>query len=98
MRNSLTLLVLLAALACMSGCSIAPPKTIVQVIAPPDAYLQDCAHAPRPADNTVNGAMQGIANERAVVESCDWADKAALRAWKAGVTASGNKLVTPIPR
>lgn len=91
MRNSLTLLVLLAAVACMSGCATAPPKTIVQVIAPPDAYLQDCAHAPRPADNTINGAMQGIANERAVVEGCDWADKAALRAWKAKNTAAASQ-------
>jgi hypothetical protein len=88
MRNSLVVLVLLVASVCMSGCATQPPRTIVQVVAPPDSLLQDCQHAPRPADSTVNGLLLGIVNERNVVESCDWADKAALRAWKAGVTAS----------
>jgi hypothetical protein len=90
MRNSLIMVALLAALACMSGCAT-QPRTVVQVLSPPDAYLQDCAHAPRPADNTVNGAFQGIANERAVVEGCDWADKAALRAWKAKNTQAATQ-------
>lgn len=74
-----------------AGCATAP-QTIVQVQTPPDSLLQDCQHAARPADNTVYGLMLGVMNERAVMESCDWADKAALRAWKAGVLAgSGGK-------
>lgn len=80
-------LVLIVAVA-LAGCAAAPPVHTVTVVTPPDSLLQDCAHAPRPADNTVNGLMLGIVNERAVVESCDWADKAALRAWKAGVQAA----------
>lgn len=82
MRNNAIVLVLLLAVACMSGCA-APPQTIVKAILPPDDLLQDCAHAARPSDVTVTGLLQGIANERAVVETCDWADKAALRTWKA---------------
>ncbi|APF87610.1 hypothetical protein BCR16_12755 [Ralstonia solanacearum FJAT-1458] len=81
-RLVLTLAVVLA------GCAAAPPVHVVTVITPPDSLLQDCSHAPRPADNTVNGLMLGIVSERAVVESCDWSDKAALRAWKAGVQAA----------
>jgi len=50
----------------------------------PDAYLQDCAHAPRPAGKTVADLAQALINERAAMEACDWRDKAALRAWKAG--------------
>ena len=88
MRNSLVVLTLLLAAACMSGCASVVPQTIVHVETPPDSLLQDCKHAARPADNTVNGLLLGIVNERSVVESCDWADKAALRAWKAGVTAA----------
>jgi hypothetical protein len=89
MRSSLIIFILLAASACMSGCGIVPvPKDTVQVLTPPDDLLQDCKHAARPADSTVNGLMLGIVNERNVVESCDWSDKAALRAWKAGATAS----------
>lgn len=87
MRNSLVVLALLAAVACMSGCATVKPVPIIQVQTPPDSLLQDCQHAPRPSDDTVNGLMLGIINERNVVESCDWSDKAALRAWKAGVTA-----------
>ncbi|OXI42107.1 Rz1-like lysis system protein LysC [Burkholderia aenigmatica] len=50
----------------------------------PDAYLQDCAHAPRPAGKTVADLAQALIDERAAMEACDWRDKAALRAWKAG--------------
>ena len=91
MRNSLVILALLAACACMSGCAAPEVRTVVQVQTPPDSLLQDCQHAPRPADPTVNGLMLGIINERNVLEACDWADKAALRAWKAGVTAASGK-------
>lgn len=49
----------------------------------PDAYLQDCAHAPRPAGKTVADLAQALIDERAAMEACDWRDKAALRAWKA---------------
>lgn len=68
--------VLLAALlaGCASGSGI------------PDAYLQDCAHAPRPAGKTVADLAQALINERAAMEACDWRDKAALRAWKATPT------------
>lgn len=91
MRNSLVMFSLLSAVACMSGCSLfkpLEPKIVVQVQTPPDSLLQDCQHAPRPIDSTVNGLAIGIVNERNVVESCDWSDKAALRAWKAGVTSA----------
>jgi hypothetical protein len=70
----------------LAGCSTVP-QTIIKTATPPDGLLQDCAHAPRPSDNTVNGLALGIIAERTVVESCDWADKKALRAWKAGVEA-----------
>lgn len=82
--NLLVILVLLAATACMSGCASAP-KTVVQIMTPPDSLLQDCMHAPRPTGNTVTDLAQAVINERGVIESCDWADKAALRAWKAQV-------------
>lgn len=87
MRNSLVILALLTAVACMSGCATAPlpPKVLVET--PPDSLLQDCQHAPRPSGNTTADLAQGVINERGVVESCDWSDKAALRTWKAGVTA-----------
>jgi hypothetical protein len=85
MRNSLVILALLVATACMSGCATAP-QTIVQVLTPPDGLLQDCTHAPRPTGNTTGDLAQAVINERGVTESCDWADKAALRAWKATVT------------
>ncbi|WP_424945301.1 Rz1-like lysis system protein LysC [Burkholderia cenocepacia] len=49
----------------------------------PDAYLQDCAHAPRPVGKTVADLAQALIDERAAMEACDWRDKAALRAWKA---------------
>lgn len=90
MRNSLVVLVLLVAAACMSGCAVSQPQTKVVVETPPDSLLQDCQHAPRPADNTVNGLLLAVVNERGVTESCDWADKAALRAWKAGVSAASS--------
>jgi hypothetical protein len=83
--NLLVILVLLAATLCMSGCAVAP-KTVIQVLTPPDSLLQDCAHAPRPSGNTVADLAQAVINERGVIETCDWADKAALRAWKAQVT------------
>jgi len=88
MLNKIVAGLLLAALA---ACGSAPPQIISSVQTPPDSLLQDCQHAPRPADNTVNGLMLGIINERNVTESCDWADKAALRAWKAGVEAAAPK-------
>lgn len=87
MRNSLVLLALLTAVACMSGCASAPPPPKVITQTPPDSLLQDCQHAPRPSGNTMGDLAQAVVNERGVVESCDWSDKAALRAWKAGVTA-----------
>lgn len=74
----------------LSACAIAP-TSVPSVQTPPDSLLQDCQHAGRPADNTVYGLMLGIMNERAVVEGCDWSDKAALRAWKAGVLAGQAK-------
>jgi hypothetical protein len=78
------------AVALLAGCVHAPPPPpVVQVLAPPDGLLQDCQHAPRPAGDTMEDLAQAVINERGVVESCDWADKAALRAWKARVTASG---------
>lgn len=70
----------------LDGCA-APTQYTVKAITPPDALLQNCQHAPRPSDPTVNGLMLGIIAERSVTEACDWADKAALRAWKAGVEA-----------
>jgi hypothetical protein len=70
----------------LAGCAGTTSYT-VRAITPPDSLLTNCQHAPRPADTTVNGLMLGIIAERAVTESCDWADKAALRAWKAGVEA-----------
>lgn len=72
----------------LAGCATQAPVHTVTVVTPPDSLLQDCAHAPRPVDNTVNGLMLGLIGERSVVESCDWSDKAALRAWKAGVQAA----------
>lgn len=38
----------------------------------------------RPAGKTVGDLAQALIDERAVLEACDWRDKAALRAWKAG--------------
>ena len=87
MRNSLVMFALLAAVACMSGCASAPPVPKVITQTPPDSLLQDCQHAPRPSGNTMADLAQGVINERGVVESCDWSDKAALRAWKARVLA-----------
>ncbi len=86
-RDYMALLVL-AVMFALSGCATQTPTRAVTVVTPPDSLLQDCAHAPRPADNTVNGLMLGLIGERSVVESCDWADKAALRSWKAGVQAA----------
>lgn len=84
-------IILAALVVILSGCATPAPLTVVQVQTPPDSLLQDCAHAPRPADNTVNGLMLGVIGERGVLESCDWADKKALRAWKAGVTAASGQ-------
>ncbi|WP_080436240.1 Rz1-like lysis system protein LysC [Burkholderia ubonensis] len=64
--------------AVLAGCAAGSSGGI------PDAYLQDCAHAPRPAGKTVADLAQALINERAAMEACDWRDKAALRAWKAG--------------
>jgi hypothetical protein len=87
MRSSLVLLVLV--ITCLAGCgTVPPPVPVVQILTPPDSLLQDCVHAPRPDGVTVLDLAQGVVNERAVVETCDWSDKAALRAWKAGATAS----------
>lgn len=83
-----TMRMVAAALAlALAACAASPGRTVVQVQTPPDSLLQDCKHAPRPTDPTVNGLMLGLVSERGVLESCDWADKAALRAWKAGVVA-----------
>ncbi|QRR06416.1 hypothetical protein FPJ27_08225 [Burkholderia sp. MS455] len=68
--------VLIAAL--LAGCAARSSGGI------PDAYLEDCAHAPRPAGKTVADLAQALIDERAVLEACDWRDKAALRAWKTG--------------
>jgi hypothetical protein len=70
----------------LSGCAVTP-QTIIKAVTPPDTLMQNCAHASRPADNTVNGLALAVIAERSVVESCDWADKAALRAWADGVKA-----------
>jgi hypothetical protein len=86
-------LVAVAVAVCMTACAAPDTRMVVQVQTPPDSLLQDCQHAPRPADNTVNGLMLGVVNERNVVESCDWSDKAALRAWKAGVAAAASVTV-----
>jgi hypothetical protein len=91
MRNSLIILALLVATACMSGCATALPIPVVQVLTPPDGLLQDCTHAPRPTGNTMADLAQAVINERGVTESCDWADKAALRAWRATATAPAAK-------
>jgi hypothetical protein len=64
--------------ALMAGCATRGSGGI------PDAYLQDCAHAPRPLGKTVADLAQALINERAALEACDWRDKAALRAWKKG--------------
>lgn len=87
MRNSMVILALLVATACMSGCASLKPVPVVQVLTPPDGLLQDCGHAARPTGNTMADLAQAVINERGVTESCDWADKAALRAWKATATA-----------
>jgi hypothetical protein len=91
MRNSLIILALLVATACMSGCVGGMPIPVVQVLTPPDGLLQDCVHASRPTGNTMADLAQAVINERGVTESCDWADKAALRAWKATATAPAAK-------
>ncbi|WP_443111570.1 Rz1-like lysis system protein LysC [Burkholderia sp. FERM BP-3421] len=70
--------VLIAAL--MAGCAAGSVGGI------PDAYLQDCVHATRPAGKTVADLAQALLDERAVTEACDWRDKSALRAWKAART------------
>ncbi|WP_083266157.1 hypothetical protein [Burkholderia lata] len=56
----------------------------------PDAYLQDCVHAPRPTGKTVADLAQALIDERTAMEACDWRDKAALRAWKAGTITRAN--------
>jgi hypothetical protein len=89
LRNNLTIVSLLVALACMSGCAgFTRTNTVVQTITltPADSLLQPCAHAPRPAGTKVADLAQALINERAQLEGCDWGDKAALRAWKAGVS------------
>ncbi|WP_428845274.1 Rz1-like lysis system protein LysC [Burkholderia cenocepacia] len=65
--------------ALLAGCASGSAERI------PDAYLQDCTHAPRPAGKTVADLAQALINERAAMEACDWRDKAALRAWKGGI-------------
>ncbi|MHA7442238.1 Rz1-like lysis system protein LysC [Burkholderia pseudomallei] len=76
------LAVVLAAL--LAGCAAGSSGGI------PDAYLQDCAHAPRPAGKTVADLAQALIDERAAMEACDWRDKAALRAWKMTNTKGTN--------
>lgn len=68
----------------MAGCATRGSEGV------PDAYLQDCAHASRPAGKTVADLAQALINERAAMEACDWRDKAALRAWKAGTITPTN--------
>ncbi|WP_076884013.1 Rz1-like lysis system protein LysC [Burkholderia pseudomallei] len=63
----------------------------------PDAYLQDCAHAPRPAGKTVADLAQALIDERAAMEACDWRDKAALRAWKAATMKGLGYIVASRP-
>jgi hypothetical protein len=84
LRNNLVILVLLAACACMSGCAAPAPVVQVKALVPPDEFLKDCTHAPRPAGRTVADLAQWLINERGQLDACT-ADKAALRAWKAGV-------------
>ncbi|WP_437341249.1 Rz1-like lysis system protein LysC [Burkholderia contaminans] len=70
--------VAVAVAALLAGCAARSSGGI------PDAYLQDCAHAPRPVGKTVADLAQALIDERAAMEACDWRDKAALRAWKTG--------------
>lgn len=85
-RNNLVVLSLLASVACMSGCAgFRAPVVEVQAVTPPDALLTNCEHAPRPQGTKVSDLAQALINERAVLEGCDWGDKAALREWAAGV-------------
>jgi hypothetical protein len=88
LRNNLCVIALVLATGCMSGCGVfqkPPPVIQKQALTPPDSLMQDCAHADRPKGTKVSDLAQGVINERAVLEGCDWADKSALRAWAAGV-------------
>lgn len=94
LRNNLVIISLLVAIACMSGCAaFTKTNTVVETITltPADSLMQPCPHAPRPAGTTVADLAQALINERAQLEGCDWGDKAALRAWKAGVTTPVKK-------
>jgi hypothetical protein len=82
------LAVVFAGLSMLAGGCASQVQTIVRPVTPPDSLMQNCAHAARPSDNTVNGLALGLIAERSVTESCDWADKAALRAWADGVKAA----------
>lgn len=84
-------LIALCAFVALTGCAAFTPVPVVQILTPPDGLLQDCAHALRPTGKTIVDLAQAVINERGVTEGCDWADKAALRAWKAGVTAPAVK-------
>ena len=68
----------------MFGCAAPAPEIQIRAVTPPDSLLQDCQHAPRPAGRTVADLAQWTINERGQLDLCT-ADKAALRAWKAGV-------------
>lgn len=82
MRASKTALAGLLAVA-LAGCAHTAPTIVYknQAIIPPSDLMQDCQHAPRPAGKTVADLAGAVVDERAVVESCDWGDKAALREW-----------------
>jgi hypothetical protein len=80
------------ALAALAACAGVAPAVVYRdrAILPPADLLQDCQHAPKPPGNTVLDLANMLVDERAVVESCDWGDKAALRQWAAAnAPASG---------
>lgn len=68
----------------LAACAHAPAIVYRdRAILPPADLLKDCQHAPKPAGNTVKDLADMLVDERGVLESCDWGDKAALREWAA---------------
>ena len=68
--------------ACLMLCLTACSTTKIE--GPPDSLLSDCAHAPKPPDHTNAGLANFAKAERDALDVCN-TDKAALRAWKAGL-------------
>jgi hypothetical protein len=77
--------VVVASVAVLAACASTAPTIVYrnEPILPPADLMQDCKHAPKPPGNTVKDLGDMLVDERAVVESCDWGDKAALREWAA---------------